>query len=56
MKYSLKKQDGVITATFTVSAEEWVLLWPAFQCGVDVWVLRKAKLRTVSGRERSSTK
>jgi len=23
MKYSLKKQDGVITATFTVSAEEW---------------------------------
>lgn len=23
MKYSLKKQDGVVTATFTVSAEEW---------------------------------
>ena len=23
MKYSFKKQDGVVTATFTVSAEEW---------------------------------
>jgi len=23
MKYSLKKQDGIVTATFTVSAEEW---------------------------------
>ena len=23
MKYSIKKQDSVVTATFTVSAEEW---------------------------------